>query len=132
MALGDLLPGFLQRSDDADDGVLRECRHCGSKFDEPVDRCRVCEATEIATYEFVTASSDTDESVEGQPTGSREDGSDAPGDETIEEDGDSEREPEPGPEPEPDRGDHEDRPDGGPEREPGPDPEPDPERDDRS
>ncbi|APW96486.1 hypothetical protein CHINAEXTREME_01315 [Halobiforma lacisalsi AJ5] len=126
MALGDLLPRFLQRSDDSDDGVLRECRHCGAKFDEPVDRCRVCEATEIATYEFVTVSSDTDESVgvEGQPTGSREgeDGSNARGDETIEEDGDSEREPEP--EPEPDRGDHEDRPDG--------EPAPEPERDDRS
>ena len=54
MPVDRLLPEFLQRETDADpDGaVLHECRHCGSKFDEPVSRCPVCDATEIATYEF--------------------------------------------------------------------------------
>ncbi|WP_239639441.1 hypothetical protein [Halobiforma nitratireducens] len=67
MALGDLLPGFLRQSDDvADDGVLRECRHCGSKFDDPVDRCHVCGATEIATYEFVDAGTGDEESTAGE------------------------------------------------------------------
>lgn len=32
--------------------VLHECRHCGSKFDDPITECPVCGAAEIATYEF--------------------------------------------------------------------------------
>ena len=59
MPVDRLLSGFLNRERDPDpDAVLlHECRHCGSKFDEAVVRCPVCEATEIATYEFPTAES---------------------------------------------------------------------------
>ncbi|WP_255171067.1 hypothetical protein [Natrononativus amylolyticus] len=55
MAFDDLLPGFLgltSEPESAGDGVLHECRHCGSKFDAAPDRCRVCDSSEIATYEF--------------------------------------------------------------------------------
>ena len=54
-----LLSEFLSRNPEPepDAAVLHECRHCGSKFDEPVTRCPVCETTEIATYEFPTADS---------------------------------------------------------------------------
>ncbi|MFP8952717.1 hypothetical protein ACLI4Z_07055 [Natrialbaceae archaeon A-arb3/5] len=64
MPVDRLIPEFLQSEDGADheDAVLHECRHCGSKFDESVDQCPVCEATEIATYEF--AADETDEGTE--------------------------------------------------------------------
>ncbi|MWV38906.1 hypothetical protein [Natrialba sp. INN-245] len=64
MPVDRLIPEFLQRDDDApnEDAVLHECRHCGSKFDEPVSQCPVCDSTEIATYEFPNGSSDEDES----------------------------------------------------------------------
>ncbi|WP_195892467.1 hypothetical protein [Halopiger goleimassiliensis] len=56
MPVDRLLPGFLQRESDSavdpEAAVLHECRHCGSKFDEAIDQCPVCEATEIATYQF--------------------------------------------------------------------------------
>ncbi|THE66412.1 hypothetical protein D8Y22_02295 [Salinadaptatus halalkaliphilus] len=57
MPVDRLLPEFLQREpeSDTDDAVLHECRHCGSKFEEPVDQCPVCDATEIATYKFPAA-----------------------------------------------------------------------------
>ena len=59
-----LLSGFLSRDPEQkpDAAVLHECRHCGSKFDEPVARCPVCETTEIATYEFPTANATAQES----------------------------------------------------------------------
>ncbi|SDQ32134.1 hypothetical protein [Natronobacterium texcoconense] len=67
MPIENLLPEFLQRSEEVDEeGVLRECRHCGSKFDEPVDHCRVCGSTEIATYEFVADSEDADEETDAE------------------------------------------------------------------
>ena len=59
-----LLSEFLSRNPEPepDAAVLHECRHCGSKFDEPVARCPVCETTEIATYEFPTANATAQES----------------------------------------------------------------------
>ncbi|RQG88940.1 hypothetical protein EA462_11145 [Natrarchaeobius halalkaliphilus] len=56
MPVDRLIPEFLQREDgsESDDAVLHECRHCGSKFEEAIDQCPVCGATEIATYEFAT------------------------------------------------------------------------------
>ncbi|AFZ72181.1 hypothetical protein [Natronobacterium gregoryi] len=66
MPIENLLPEFLQPSETVDEnGVLRECRHCGSKFDEPVDRCRVCDSSEIATYEFVGDEDGEEEEGEG-------------------------------------------------------------------
>lgn len=59
MPLGRFLPEFLRGTDgdrgepDAAAGtVIYECRHCGTDFDEQCERCPVCGATEIATYEF--------------------------------------------------------------------------------
>ncbi len=54
MPVADLIPQFLQRSPESepDSAVLYECRHCGSKFEESVTECPVCESTEIATYQF--------------------------------------------------------------------------------
>lgn len=59
MSLESLLPDFLRRTGgetEPDEGDLHECRHCGSKFDEAIDRCPVCDAAEIATYEFASHS----------------------------------------------------------------------------
>lgn len=55
MALENWLPEVLQRTDGAaaeTDAVLHECRHCGSKFDDSIERCPICDAAEIATYRF--------------------------------------------------------------------------------
>lgn len=62
MPLSRFLPEFLQEQGtdepepdtdaDADATVIHECRHCGTDFDDHRDRCPVCGATEIATYEF--------------------------------------------------------------------------------
>ncbi|ARS89386.1 hypothetical protein [Natrarchaeobaculum aegyptiacum] len=41
--------------------VLHECRHCGSKFDDPITECPVCGAAEIATYEFPSGDPDADD-----------------------------------------------------------------------
>ena len=48
--LTDMLTGDDAAADDA--VVLYECRHCGTKFEKPRKQCPVCDATEIATYEF--------------------------------------------------------------------------------
>lgn len=62
MPVDNLLSSILQRSPDPDTegAVLHECRHCGSKFDEPVVRCPVCDSAEIATYEFAPAEAGDD------------------------------------------------------------------------
>ncbi len=55
MRLEQLLPDVLVSVDEetpCDVAVLYECKHCGSKFDEERDQCRVCDATEIASYTF--------------------------------------------------------------------------------
>ncbi|WP_135827825.1 hypothetical protein [Halorussus halobius] len=52
-----LLSDVLLHEEDDSEGpayILYECRHCGAKFDEPQDRCAVCEASEIAAYSFET------------------------------------------------------------------------------
>ncbi|RQG97987.1 hypothetical protein [Natrarchaeobius chitinivorans] len=63
MPVDRLFPEFLQREDGAptDDAVLHECRHCGSKFEESVEQCPVCDSTEIATYEFPTGTGETED-----------------------------------------------------------------------
>ncbi|RQH03219.1 hypothetical protein [Natrarchaeobius oligotrophus] len=67
MPVDRLLPEFLQREDGSANGdaVLHECRHCGSKFEDPIDQCPVCDATEIATYEFPTDDPDADPDPDG-------------------------------------------------------------------
>ena len=50
----DRLSDLLSSDDARTDGaiVLYECRHCGTKFEDPPKRCSVCDTTEIAEYEF--------------------------------------------------------------------------------
>lgn len=36
----------------ADDGVVYECRNCGTTLDAPEDGCPACGAEEIVRYEF--------------------------------------------------------------------------------
>lgn len=58
MALENWLPDVLQRTNRTAaeaDAVLPECRHCDSKFDDPIERCPICDAAEIATYRFSAA-----------------------------------------------------------------------------
>ncbi len=72
MPVDRLLSEFLSRSPEPepDAAVLYECRHCGSKFDEPVGRCPVCETTEIASYEFPTPDANAQETdTEGPEDG---------------------------------------------------------------
>lgn len=72
MPVDRLLSELLSRNPEPepDAAVLYECRHCGSKFDEPVGRCPVCETAEIASYEFPTS----DANAQENDTGGREDG----------------------------------------------------------
>lgn len=74
MPVEKILSQFLDRETDSDPdaAVLHECRHCGSKFDEPVTRCPICDATEIATYEFPASDDDSDDGSDGNGAGGRE------------------------------------------------------------
>lgn len=60
--LTDMLTSDDAAADDA--VVLYECRHCGTKFEKPRKQCPVCDATEIATYEF-ECGDDRDEGADG-------------------------------------------------------------------
>lgn len=35
-----------------EDGILHECRRCGTGVDREVTACHVCGSTEIATYDI--------------------------------------------------------------------------------
>lgn len=59
MPLRGLLEKALGRVDEESSNgrtVIYECRHCGSKSEDPIDQCSVCCSTEIANY-TVTAGS---------------------------------------------------------------------------